>query len=213
MGNDSWAFFQAFLRSPRVIASIVPSSMFLERRVVRAVDAEAARVIVEFGAGTGGITRALLAALGPEGRLLAIEKTAEFVARLREIRDSRFEVVHGCASSVGEVLAHRGFESADAIVSGIPFSTIPAALGRDIAAAVYTALVPGGRFVAYQFSPQVVNYLTPLMGDPTVEREIRNVPPMRIYSWRKQGTSDARRTQAAPKALNGKATIDRVIRT
>ena len=57
MARDNWMFLQAFLKSPRVIASVFPSSSFLERRVVRAADVGSARAVVELGAGTGGITR------------------------------------------------------------------------------------------------------------------------------------------------------------
>lgn len=212
MHNDSWTFFQAFLRSPRVIASVVPSSTFLERRVVRSAELETARVIVEFGAGTGGITRALLAAMKPGSRLLAIEWTDAFVTRLSDIGDPRLEIVHGCASTVGAALADRGLDAADAIVSGIPFSTLPRTLALDIAAAVHASLAPGGRFVAYQFSPQVASYIRPLMGEPGVEHELLNVPPMRVCTWRKKAAGHPQHRHGTESELNGSATIDSVIR-
>ena len=87
MARDNWMFLQAFLKSPRVIASVFPSSSFLERRVVRAADVGSARAVVELGAGTGGITRTLLEAMGQDGRLIAIERTAAFVDGLGRIGD------------------------------------------------------------------------------------------------------------------------------
>lgn len=185
MPNDNWTFFQAFLRSPQVVASVVPSSPFVERRVVRAADAERARVVVELGGGTGGITRSLLKAMSPDTRVLVIERTGKFVEHLRLIDDSRLEVIHGCASSIGTELARRGCPGADSVISGIPFSTMPKALGKEIIAAVYDALVPGGRFVAYQFTDRVADYARPVMGAPTIEYEFVNVPPLRLFTWRK----------------------------
>lgn len=189
MARDNWTFLQAFLKSPRVVASVFPSSSFLERRVVRAADVGSARAVVELGAGTGGITRSLLAAMGQEGRLIAIERTEAFVEGLGRIGDARLEIVHGCASTLGEQLEQRGLEAADAVVSGIPFSTLPKALAARIVEAIDAALAPGGRFVAYQFTDRVAAYTRPVMGKPAVKLEVRNVPPVRVFTWRKNGVA------------------------
>jgi phosphatidylethanolamine/phosphatidyl-N-methylethanolamine N-methyltransferase len=47
------------------------------------------------------------------------------------------------------------------------------------------ALRPGGRFVAYQVSDRVAAYARPVFGKARVEFELCNVPPMRVFSWRK----------------------------
>lgn len=185
MLSDNWTFFQAFLRSPRVVAAVMPSSPFVEQRVVRSADPPAASIVVELGGDTGGLTRSLLQAMGPQAHLLVIERTKEFIAKLEWIGDPRLEVVHGCASSIGVELQRRGFKAADAVVSGIPFSTLPQALAAEIITAVHAALVPGGRFVAYQYSDRVADFARPLMGDPEVQHELRNVPPIRVFTWHK----------------------------
>jgi phospholipid N-methyltransferase len=121
-----------------------------------------------------------------------IERTAEFIEHLRSIDDSRLDVVHGCASSIGAELQRRGYRAADSVISGIPFSTMPETLGTKIIEAVYDALTPGGRFVAYQFTDRVADYARPLMGEPSVEYELCNVPPLRLFTWRKEGRSRTR---------------------
>lgn len=191
MHNDSWMFFQAFLKSPRVVASVLPSSSFLMRRIVRAADPANATLTVELGAGTGGTTRSLLKAMQPQSRLLAIESTLDFATHLQQIDDSRLDVVHGCASSIALQLETRGYPRADAVVSGIPFSTLPPELAAEIVSTVYEVLRPGGRFVAYQVTDRVADYARPVMGDPEVEQELRNVPPARVFTWRKPGQPEA----------------------
>jgi phospholipid N-methyltransferase len=185
MAHDNWTFFHAFLRSPQVVASVIPSSSFVERRVVRAAGAAEAGVVVELGGGTGGITRALLKAMGPQAHLLVFERTARFVDKLSAIHDPRLAVIHGCASTIGAELQYRGLTSADAVVSGIPFSTLPKPLAAEIIMAVHDVLAPGGVFVAYQFTDRVADYTRPVMGTPLVEFEICNVPPLRLFTWRK----------------------------
>ncbi len=183
MSNTNLAFFLAFLKSPRTVASVIPSSRFLEHRVVDAADIASADVVVELGGGTGGTTRALLDAMRETSRLIVIERTEDFLPLLRSIDDPRIEVVHGCASTINDVLAARGFDGADAIVSGIPFSTLPAQLGKDIIAAIADALATGGRFVAYQVSAAVADYARPVLGEPRVEHVFLNVPPSRVFTW------------------------------
>lgn len=185
--RKNWTFFQAFLKSPRIVASIIPSSSYLERRIVKAAAPGTASVVVELGAGTGGTTRSLLKVMGPEARLLVIERTVDFIENLEQINDIRLDVVHGCASSIGAELKRRGYPAADAVVSGIPFSTLPEPLAAEIIAAVHDALGPGGRFVAYQFTNRVADYAQPVLGMPEVERELYNVPPLRVFTWRKDG--------------------------
>lgn len=187
MPNEHWTFFRAFLKAPRVVASVMPSSSLLEQRVVRAADPQAARVVVEFGGGTGGITRALLRAAGPQAHLLVIERTREFIESLQGIDDRRLDVVHGCASSIGAELERAGHPAADAVVSGIPFSTLPEVLAAEIVGAVHKALAPGGRFVAYQFSDRVADVARPVMGEPEIQHELRNMPPLKVFTWRKPG--------------------------
>lgn len=191
MGSQSWTFFQAFLKSPRVVASMIPSSPFLERRVVDAARIRTADAAVELGSGTGGTTRALLAALSPHARLLAIERTGDFVRTLERIGDPRLEVVHGCASSVVTELQRHGLGSVDAVVSGIPFSTLPPDLARTIIDEVHAALAPHGRFVAYQFTDRVADYAGPVFGRPRVQHELRNVPPLKIFTWEKSADTAA----------------------
>ena len=202
MGNGNWTFFKAFLKSPRVVGSVIPSSTSLEQRVVAAADVATARLVVELGAGMGGITRALLAAMEAEAKLLAIERTPEFAENLRRIDDDRLEVVHGCASSVVKEMNSRGLPLADAVVSGIPFSTIPEGLSREIISAIQEALAPGGRFVAYQISSRVADYAQPLLGVPSVAHELRNVPPLRVFTWHKESAPEhgcnSQRTSGQP---------------
>ena len=155
-----------------------------------AAGAEAASVLVELGVGTGGTTRSLLKAMQPQARLLAIERTSEFVDMLQHTIDPRLEVVHGCASSIKAEMGRRGYVEADAVVSGIPFSTLPKGLAAEIVSAIHQVLAPGGRFVAYQFTDRVAEYMRPVMGAPEVAHELRNVPPVRVFIWRKEGAAE-----------------------
>src|SRR3546814_9353635 len=80
---------------------------------------------------------------------------------------------------------------ADAILSGIPFSTMPRELGLDILRSVHDSLTPGGRFVAYQVRDRVEDLGRCVFGDAQVQTVMLNVPPMRVYRWRKPAARGA----------------------
>jgi phospholipid N-methyltransferase len=187
--DDRLAFFRGFLKRPKEVASIIPSSRFLERRVMRATRADRAELVVELGPGTGGTTRALLGAMRPDAKLLAIEINPHFVEVLERWHDPRLIVSEGSATDIQAILEKQGLGAPDVVVSGIPFSTMERPIGRDILRAVYDVLEPGGAFVAYQVRDRVHTLGREVFGRARVQRELLNVPPMRIYRWEKQASA------------------------
>ena len=141
--------------------------------------------MVELGPGTGVTTRAILDALPRDSRLLAIEINEDFVSLLKCEEDVRLIAHCGSAAALSETVAMHGMSRLDVVISGIPFSTMPAGLGRRILEQVWSRLAPGGVFIAYQVREHVAQLARPFMGVPTTAFELRNIPPMRIYRWRK----------------------------
>lgn len=178
------AFLRGFLRHPAEVGSVVPSSRYLERLIVRQAAVAEARSIVELGPGTGGTTRQILRAMRADATLLAIELDSEFAEVVSDNRDPRLLVHTGSAERIAQAIAAHGLAAPQAVISGIPFSTMPADVGRAIIEAVREVLAPGGVFVAYQFRDAVARLATPILGAPEVHWEVRNVPPMRVYRWR-----------------------------
>lgn len=180
--DDRLEFLRGFLKKPKEVGSIIPSSRFLERRILRCARVGNARTVVELGPGTGGTTRALLRAMAPDARLVAIEINPRFVEHMqRNLKDDRLAVLEGSAADVKHLLSDHGLDGADVILSGIPFSTMPRKLGIEILQGVRAALRPDGRFVAYQFRDRVEHLGREVFGRPRIQTEVRNVPPMRVY--------------------------------
>jgi phospholipid N-methyltransferase len=149
-----------------------------------------ARLVVELGPGTGGTTRAILKALAPESTLLAFEINPEFVSYLRACPDPRLSVYPGSADHLQEALASGNGRFApgtrpDAVISGIPFSTMPPEVGRRILRTIWDCMAPGGRFVAYQVMNRVAELAPDALGSPDVKIEFLNIPPLRVYHWQK----------------------------
>jgi phospholipid N-methyltransferase len=183
--NRTVAFFLGFLRQPGVVASVMPSSRYLARRLADPQLLARARSVVELGPGTGVVTRAMLEVLPPDARLLAIEVNEDFAAMLRTEEDRRLIAHCGSAAQLREAVALHALPQPEVVVSGIPFSTMPPALGRHILQQVWSCLAPGGHFVAYQLRRHVAVLGRDLFGVPASRLEMRNVPPVRVFDWRK----------------------------
>lgn len=181
-------FFKGFLKRPKEVASIVPSSPFLIRRVLAAGAVDQARVIVELGPGTGVVTEAILRRMNGDSTLVAVEINADFVELVRrKFKDSRLSLHRGPSTEIEEALAAAGCATADLVVSGIPFSTIGREEGSRTLEAVRRVLAPYGRFVAYQVRDHVRRFAEPIFGSAEVHAELRNIPPMRVFVWKTDG--------------------------
>ena len=178
------AYLSPLLHDPSV-ASLVPSSKYIAERVVEAVSPERAGVVVELGPGEGVITHRLLRALPPSGRLLAVERNRDFMPALRQISDPRLNAVEGDAGALGCHMARAGLLRADAVVSGVPMSLLDLAGRRRILEAVRNALKADGRFVAYQVTPKLIPLLKERFRRVEVRFELRNFPPLFVFSCRR----------------------------
>lgn len=191
--RDSFEFLRGFARNPSQVGSVVPSSRFLEQRLVREARLGAARTVVELGPGTGGTTAAFLEAMQRTARLLAVELDGEFHHYVRaSLADPRLLLECGSAERVADFLAKHRLPAPDAIISGIPFSTMPPEVSDRIAAAIAQVLRPGGRFVAYQVRAHVASFVSPYLGEPARQWEVVNVPPVRVFTWVKHGEMSLR---------------------
>lgn len=185
------AFLRGFLDKPKEVGSIIPSSRWMERRITRTAEIAKADVVVELGPGTGGTTKALLKAMRPDARLLAIEINPGFCELLRDtIDDPRLIVHQGSAAEITDAVAKHELPAPDVVLSGIPFSTMPRALGLSILRSVKESLRPGGRFVAYQFRDRVHTLGKRVFGPASIQLELLNMPPMRVYRWDMPSDSD-----------------------
>jgi phosphatidylethanolamine/phosphatidyl-N-methylethanolamine N-methyltransferase len=107
----------------RTTASVAPSSHQLVSAMVASVPRVSAPVVVEFGAGTGAMTRALLDQLPADARLLVFEINPRFVKHLQEkFSDPRMILINASVENVDSELRRRGIERVDAVVSSLGLS-------------------------------------------------------------------------------------------
>jgi phospholipid N-methyltransferase len=176
-----FSYIETFIEDAGV-AAIHPSSKYLVARVVRAVEKNGPRVVVEFGAAEGVMTKKILKGLPHDGRLVAIERNAGFYKSLAEFHDTRLRSALGDVRDMKKILAGLGVEKADCFVSGIPFSFLSPGERSSLIREIYGHLSHGGRFVAYQCTTHLIPLLRAQFQQLEVELEIRNMPPHFVFT-------------------------------
>jgi phospholipid N-methyltransferase len=175
-------FLKGFVKHPVMVGSIIPSSDTLIDHMLSRVDWNEVDLFVEYGPGVGTFCRPVLERMKGSATLIAIDTNPDFIDYLRrDIADSRFKPVLGSAADVEAIVAAHGFEAADHVVSGLPFSTLPDGVGPAIAAATHRVLKPGGSFLVYQFRKRARDYLEPHFAAIDTEMEWINVPPCYLF--------------------------------
>lgn len=179
-------FLSGFLKHPVMVGSIIPSSDLLIRKMLAPVNWAEVKLFVEYGPGVGTFCKPILERMTADATLLAIDTNPDFIDYLGEtITDSRFRAVNGSAADVEQIVREAGFDHADFVLSGLPFSTLPPGVGASIAAATERVLRPGGAFLVYQFNPKVRDFMAPHFARIDHGFELWNVPPAQLYwGWK-----------------------------
>jgi len=186
-------FLARFVRSPRTIGAIAPSSRGLARRMVEGLEWRAEARAAELGPGTGIVTAEIARRLPEGARCLAVDRDPTFVARLRG-RWPRVEVVSDGAERLAALGEARGWLPFDHIVSGLPFASLPAATTRLILDAIHDTLRSGGTFTTFQYvhayrfgsARAFRRVMTDRMGGEPVRALVAaNLPPAWVLRWRR----------------------------
>jgi phospholipid N-methyltransferase len=178
-------FGRNFIKHPKMLGSLIPSSRFLVNKVLSEVDWPRARVFLEYGPGVGTFTTEILRQMRPDAVLIALETNADFVRFLRgKIHDDRLHVVHGSAAEADAALSRLKLSHADYVISGIPYTTIPAEVRELILRKTHSVLHPNGAFLVYQFTRTVLPYLQQVFGLVHQDFEPLNVMPARLFFCR-----------------------------
>lgn len=178
-------FFQGLLADPRGVSALTPSSHVLAAAVAAKVNPFVPGLVVEFGAGTGAITAALLArGIVPE-RLIAFESSVRFCHLLRS-RFPGIRVIRGDALKFDDYLANDA--PIAAVVSGLPLLHFSPGVRRGLIEKSLDNQGPDGRFIqlSYGWCPAIPGGTE--LGI-TRQRVWHNIPPAHIWTYSRAAQS------------------------
>lgn len=182
-------FAREMLAGPRAIGAVCPSSPQLARAMAGELDTIHDGLVLELGAGTGSITHALLQQGIAPGRLVAVERSAALVAHLRK-RFPAIRVIEGDAAQLRKLLGDDA-DRVQAVVSGLPFRSLPRPVVQQISQQIRYLLPENGFFVQFTYdlrAPSVCCKDKALRNERT--RIIwNNLPPARVDTFVRQAST------------------------
>ncbi len=191
--KEALAIATRFRKNPSV-ATLLPTFPWTARKIANLMQTPAPKNIVEWGAGTGSVTKALLKKLPPDGTLVAIENDPVLFEALQEnIHDPRMIPIEGDARDTAELLEHMGLPPPEYLVSGIPFDGMSEEMRREMMERAYEVLAQDGVFLPYQFRSTIRQALQDKFGDFEMTPAYENLfPPYDLYEARKNESDDDR---------------------
>lgn len=141
-------FMWQLLRNPKTISAIAPSSKALALQMVSEIKLDTGRV-VEIGAGTGVITRQILAAGVKPEDLYVVEMNPVFCAKLK-VQFPTCNVLEMDAQKLDEL----ALEDVGMVISGLPLLSIPEPIQQNIINGAFDLMVAGGKYVQFTYGPK-----------------------------------------------------------
>ncbi len=181
MSKDLRLFISQIMSRPHEVVALAPSSDGLCQEMVAGLD-PAKGPVIELGAGTGNITRAILGrGIAPE-MLHSVEMNPMFCTHLCDAFP-RVNVHQMSACDLDDL----GLKNVQAVISGLPLLSMPIAVQRDILRGSFNSLAPEGSFVQFTYGPNPSVH-SDLRKELTLswtrsDKIWRNLPPARVYRF------------------------------
>ena len=176
-------FLWQLIRHPKSISAVAPSSKGLALQMASEIAADTGRV-VEIGAGTGVITRQILAAGVAPQDLSIVEMNPKFCANLKaQFPDCN--VLEMDAQALGTLT----LENVGMVISGLPLLSIPEPVQHNIINGAFELMQPGGKYVQFTYGPKppIAPKVRTAMGLQwrTLKKIWFNLPPAMPYVFTK----------------------------
>ncbi|MFF2794191.1 class I SAM-dependent methyltransferase [Lysinibacillus xylanilyticus] len=176
-------FLTEFIKHPKTIGAISPSSKKLAKKMVETISFENAQCIVELGPGTGSFTKELMKRKERSTKLILIENNEIFYGKLREQfeHEPSIIVIYGSAEDLCKYMSALNIEKIDYVVSGLPFTSLNPAVSSRILRNVKECL-EDGKFITFQYSLVRKSFIQNYFEDITHEKVWINFPPAYVLS-------------------------------
>lgn len=187
-GQEAELFFKQWLRSPKSMGSVIPSSRFLARALAGEVAWQPGQYIVELGGGTGAITQGLIQRGIPRDRLVVIELDGQLHTYLKE-RLAGCHVIQGDATRLDEILVRHGVDEVGTVVSGLPMVGMPFEFQQAVIEQGFRTMRPDGFMLQYSYSPVAPIPAQRLGVKASMARFVAlNVPPAFVWRYTRSGS-------------------------
>lgn len=172
-------FFKNFLLNPRQTGALAPSSPFLAKRMIKNINFEKAKIIVELGPGDGAITKEILKYKKSHTKLILIEKN-EHLAEILKTKFKDIILINDDAKNLSALIAKYHDGKVDYVISGLPFVCFPKNDRATILSEIQKILHKG-TFIAFQYSIIMHKVIKEYFTIKNMGVTLLNFPPAFVY--------------------------------
>jgi phosphatidylethanolamine/phosphatidyl-N-methylethanolamine N-methyltransferase len=180
--NIMYSFLKALVHNPREIGALFPSSPFLAKEMAGHAIKNREGVVVELGAGTGVVTKALLQSGVRADNIIVIESSSDMVKKLRR-RFPTIQIIEGNAADLLTLLAFEKRE-VHTVISSLPLRSLRKSTTKSILQQINTLLSKEGRYIQFTYSFYEDQFFSLANFQRIISKRIwMNLPPARVEVW------------------------------
>lgn len=189
----SLTFIKESIIEPKIVGAFIESSDALAEKIISVAELENAKVVVEFGTGTGIFTEKIMENISSDTLFFAMEVNKLFVEKTQE-RCPEALIYNESAEAINKYLSLHGEKKCDCIISSLPFGFFDNDMQEKIFTAIIKALAPNGQFITFSYLHAALvedgKHFRKLLHRhfSTVQKSDiiwKNIPPALVYSCRK----------------------------
>lgn len=175
-------FLMQYFLHPRTTGAVIPSSRRLAYKMIRDIEFNDCKCIVEYGPGTGVFTDEILKRCNKNTFIILMEYNEEFCKVLKNKYDNMKNVyiVNDSAENLDKYLNKYGINDVDYIISGLPFASLPSEMTEKILTITRNILSNKGTFITFQYTKLKISLINNYFGEIKSDYELLNIPPAYI---------------------------------
>ena len=180
-------FFKRWLKHPGQLGTLAPISLRLAKKAAACIENPQSLRIVEIGAGSGRLTRALLEHGVCPSRLKVVELDGELAAFTQKTLP-HVDVIHGDASQLKTLLPSKWIGNIDLVFSTIPLMCLEESMRACIINASFDVLNDKGAIFHLTYYPKSpISHMIPCgVHQQKMLSVVANIPPAFIWHYKKK---------------------------
>lgn len=175
-------FIKEFIKNPKTVWSVFPSSQRLISSMLWHIDFSRDLLIVEFWPWIWNFTKQILKKTTSKSEIYVFEVQEDFINELKKINDNRIKVIHDWAQNIWKYLEDK---KADVVVSWLPFGSLPKELTKSILNEAHNHLKYNWIFLQFQYFLQNKKDIHNVFKNHAISWQPINFPPAFIYKCHK----------------------------
>ena len=181
--KSKYNFVRQFFKNKKMVGAITPSTKFLGKKMLKNIDFNSSKLLIELGPGTGVFTDLIIEQMAKDAQLYVFEVNKNFYANLVDkINDPRVKILNDSAENIEKYIN----KEVDVIISSLPLMVFSNELRENVITTSYKSLKKDGIYLQFQYTLQSKKILQKTYDKVDVSFTIKNIPPAFIYSCTKE---------------------------